>query len=146
MTAVERAAVAAGLDSLGRTRQADFLAALGAGDILVGLQSSLTTTLEAYLEARSAVVRMLDPRATGAFVVLAFGRGLGEKPPLRGFGGAAPQRGPAIELARATAVSRRLVANASDTATCVPPGRSDHGHRGLSACAPERERSERGWP
>lgn len=86
VTAVERAAVAAGLTSLGRTRQAEFLAALGVGDILVGLQSSLATTLEAYLEARSAVVRMLDPRATGAFVVLAFGRGLGEEAALRGFG------------------------------------------------------------
>jgi hypothetical protein len=28
------------------------------------------------MEARSALMRMLDPRATGAFAVLAFGRGL----------------------------------------------------------------------
>lgn len=85
LTAVERAAAAAGLASLGRTRQQAFLAALGLGDLLVALQSSLGTTLEAYLEARSAVVRMLDPRATGAFAVLAFGRGLPAEPPLRGF-------------------------------------------------------------
>ena len=45
----------------------------------------LGTTLESYLEARSAVVRMLDPRATGAFAVLAFGRGLAAEPALRGF-------------------------------------------------------------
>jgi SAM-dependent MidA family methyltransferase len=86
LTAVERAAAAANLTPLGRTRQQAFLAALGIGDLLVGLQSSLGTTLEAYLEARSAVVRMLDPRATGAFAVLAFGRGLPGEPPLRGFG------------------------------------------------------------
>jgi SAM-dependent MidA family methyltransferase len=86
ITAVERAAVAAGLDRIGRTKQADFLAALGIGDILVGLQSNLATTLESYLEARSAVVRMLDPRATGAFVVLGFGRGLRSGRRLAGFG------------------------------------------------------------
>ena len=85
LTAVERAATGAGLSSLGRTRQAQLLAALGIGELLVGLQSNLATTLEAYLEAKSAVVRMLDPRATGAFAVLAFGRDLPADPPLRGF-------------------------------------------------------------
>ena len=85
LTAVERAARSAGLDQLGSARQAEFLAALGIGDLLVGLQSDLGTTLEAYLEAKSAVVRMLDPRATGAFAVLGFGRGLPAEPPLRGF-------------------------------------------------------------
>ena len=85
LTAVERAASGAGLSPLGRTRQADLLAALGIGDLLVGLQSNLGTTLEAYLDAKSAVVRMLDPRATGAFAVLAFGRDLPADPPLRGF-------------------------------------------------------------
>ena len=87
LTAVERAAQAAGLVHLGRAKQADVLAALGIGDLLVGLQSNLGTTLETYLEARSAVVRMLDPRATGAFAVLGFGRGLAGDPPLRGFTG-----------------------------------------------------------
>lgn len=85
LTAVERAAVAAGLEPLGRTTQAAFLANLGLGELLVGLQSRPDTTLEAYLEARSAVARMLDPRATGAFAVLAFGRGLDPSRPLRGF-------------------------------------------------------------
>jgi SAM-dependent MidA family methyltransferase len=85
-TAVERAARVAGMAELGRARQQAFLAALGIGDLLVGLQSSVGATLGAYLEARSAVVRMLDPRATGAFAVLAFGRGLSAEPPLRGFG------------------------------------------------------------
>jgi SAM-dependent MidA family methyltransferase len=85
LTAVERAAVAVGLRPVGRTTQAAFLASLGLGELLVGLQSDPETTLETYLEARSAVARMLDPRATGAFTVLAFGRGLAADVPLEGF-------------------------------------------------------------
>jgi SAM-dependent MidA family methyltransferase len=76
LTAVERAAAAAGLASIGRTTQAAFLAALGTGELLVGLQADPATDLAGYLEARAALVRMLDPRVTGGFAVLAFGRGL----------------------------------------------------------------------
>jgi SAM-dependent MidA family methyltransferase len=76
LTAVERAAAGAGLQLIGRTSQARFLAALETGELLVGLQTDPSTTLESYLEARSALARMLDPRATGAFSVFAFGRGL----------------------------------------------------------------------
>ena len=85
LTAVERAALGAGLEKLGRTRQADFLAALDAGELLVALQSDPTTDIAAYLEARSALVRMLDPRVTGAFAVLVFGRGVPSGARLRGF-------------------------------------------------------------
>jgi len=89
LTAVERAATSAGVDALGRTTQAAFLARLGLGELLVGLKADPATTLEGYLEARSAVARMLDPRATGGFIVLGFGRGLAIDPPLRGFVGPA---------------------------------------------------------
>jgi SAM-dependent MidA family methyltransferase len=84
LTAVERAAVAGGLSPIGRTTQARFLAALGAGELLVALQREPATDLAGYLEARAALVRMLDPRVTGGFAVLAFGR---ELPPdaVRGF-------------------------------------------------------------
>ncbi len=92
LTAVERAAAANGLQLLGRTTQARLLADLGLGELLVGLQSRSDTTLASYLEARSAVARMLDPRATGAFAVLAFGRGLDTGQPLRGL---EPARGSA---------------------------------------------------
>jgi hypothetical protein len=51
----------------------------------VGLQSDPSTDLGSYLEARSALVRMLDPRATGAFTVLGFGRDL-PAAAVRGFG------------------------------------------------------------
>jgi SAM-dependent MidA family methyltransferase len=76
VTAVERAAAAAGLDLLGHTTQAAFLDGLGIGGLLVAEQTAPGATLPAYLEARSAVVRMIDPAAMGAFRVLAFGRGL----------------------------------------------------------------------
>jgi SAM-dependent MidA family methyltransferase len=85
LTAVERAAAAAGLEPIGRTRQADFLAALDAGALLVALQSDPATDLAAYLDARSSLVRMLDPRVTGGFAVLAFGRGIPADRPLGGF-------------------------------------------------------------
>jgi len=84
LTAVERAAIAAGLEPIGRTRQADFLAALGAGELLVALQSDPSIDLARYLEARAALVRMLDPRVTGGFAVLAFGRSL-DAGAVRGF-------------------------------------------------------------
>ena len=85
LTAVERAAGAAGLQFIGRTSQARFLAALETGELLVGKQADPSTTLESYLGARSALARMLDPRATGAFTVLAFGRQIASDA-IRGFG------------------------------------------------------------
>jgi len=85
LTAVERAAAAAGLTPVGRATQARFLAALEAGELLVALQTDPDIDLGRYLEARAALVRMLDPRVTGGFAVLAFGRGLAEGA-VRGFG------------------------------------------------------------
>ena len=93
LTAVASAAAAAGLDHLGTTTQAAFLAGLEAGELLVALQSDPATTLQGYLEARSALLRMLDPGATGGFAVVAFGRGLPVEPPLAGLGFHLPARG-----------------------------------------------------
>jgi SAM-dependent MidA family methyltransferase len=78
ITAVERAALEAGLDNLGATTQAEFLSRLGAGDLLVAEQTGPGASLQAYLETRSALVRMIDPGAMGRFRVMAFGRGLAE--------------------------------------------------------------------
>jgi SAM-dependent MidA family methyltransferase len=86
VTAVERAAVEAGLRHLGTTTQGRFLAALGAGDQLVALQTGPAAALQAYLDARAALVRMIDPAAMGGFRVMAFGRGLPDDSPLRGLG------------------------------------------------------------
>jgi SAM-dependent MidA family methyltransferase len=84
VTAVERAASAAGLDHLGTTTQGRFLAGLGAGNLLVALQTGPAASLQAYLEARAALVRMIDPSAMGRFRVMVFGRNLPGDRRLRG--------------------------------------------------------------
>ncbi len=93
VTAVERAAVRAGLDHLGTTTQAEFLTGLGIGELLVALQADPDTTLESYLGTRSAVMRMLDPAAMGRFRVMVFGRGLAGAAPLAGLAFRIPSRG-----------------------------------------------------
>ena len=95
LTAVERAAARERLEHLGTTTQAAFLAGLGIGELLVALQDGPESTLQGYLEARAAVVRMLDPGVTGSFAVLAFGRGVPSDPGLAGFLYRPPARLPA---------------------------------------------------
>lgn len=87
VTALERAATAAGLQLIGSTTQGPFLARLGLGDMLAELGRRPDTDARAYLEARSAVARMLDPRHLGAFRVLAWARPdeEGRLPTLPGF-------------------------------------------------------------
>jgi SAM-dependent MidA family methyltransferase len=84
ITAVEQAAARAGMTHLATTTQSQFLAGLGAGELLVELQTGPDATLQRYLEARAALVRMIDPAAMGRFRVMAFGRGLPAGVALRG--------------------------------------------------------------
>jgi len=77
VTAVERAAAAAGLDRLAVTTHDSFLARLGIGELLVAEQTRPGASMQSYLEARSALLRMIDPGAMGRFRVLVFGRGAG---------------------------------------------------------------------
>jgi len=86
VSAVERAAVRAGLEHLVTTTQADFLSRLGAGELLVAEQTRAGANLQEYLETRSALVRMIDPAAMGRFRVMAFGRGLAPGVNLPGLG------------------------------------------------------------
>jgi len=86
LTALERAAEREGLAVLGRTSQAEFIAGLGAGELLASLGRHATTRPEDYLTARSAVARLLDPRLLGGFAVVVLGRGVPTEPPLRGLG------------------------------------------------------------
>ena len=84
ITAVERAAVGAGLAHVATTTQSQFLAGLGAGELLVELQTGPDASLQRYLEARAALVRMIDPAAMGRFRVMVFGRGISAGVALRG--------------------------------------------------------------
>ncbi|HEY2916720.1 MAG TPA: SAM-dependent methyltransferase [Candidatus Limnocylindrales bacterium] len=74
LTALDAAARAAGLTPGIATTQAGYLADLGLGELLVSLQQGPTADLGAYLQAKAAVVRLLDPRATGRFAVREFER------------------------------------------------------------------------
>lgn len=85
VTAVERAASAAGLVHLGTTTQAEFLVGAGAQELLQAIQADPATSLEAYLAVRSAVMRLLDPAAMGRFRVFGFARDWPAGPPLAGF-------------------------------------------------------------
>lgn len=73
-TAVERAAQAAGLTTIGITTQAEALVGLGIQDRLQAVQADPSTTFEAYALLRSSLLRLLDPAAMGRFRVMAFGR------------------------------------------------------------------------
>jgi SAM-dependent MidA family methyltransferase len=84
VSAVERAAVVAGLDHLGTTTQAEFLVGLGTEDLLRAIQADPATTIEDYLAVRSALTRLLDPGAMGRFRVMAFARDWPAGPPLAG--------------------------------------------------------------
>lgn len=74
VTAVERAAAAAGLTTIGITTQAEALVGLGIEDRLRAVQADPATTLEEYTLLRAALMRMLDPAAMGRFRVMVFGR------------------------------------------------------------------------
>jgi SAM-dependent MidA family methyltransferase len=83
-TALERVAAAAGLVPLGRTSQAEFLVGSGLDELLEAVRSDPGTTIDEWLAIRSAVRRLLDPRALGGFRVALLGRGIEPEPPLRG--------------------------------------------------------------
>ena len=74
VTAIERAAAAAGLTTIGITTQAEALMGLGVEAHLQSIQADPATTLEAYTLLRSSLMRLLDPAAMGRFRVMAFGR------------------------------------------------------------------------
>jgi SAM-dependent MidA family methyltransferase len=83
-TALRRAGERAGLIFAGQTNQADFLAALGLGDLFAALGQDPETTLPGYLAAQAAVVRLIDPGGMGRFGVLLMARDAPVEPPLRG--------------------------------------------------------------
>jgi SAM-dependent MidA family methyltransferase len=75
MTAVAAALATAGWRVLGGTSQAVFLVGSGMEEVLVRLRAR-APDIESHLALRSATGRLLDPRATGAFRVLAAARGM----------------------------------------------------------------------
>jgi SAM-dependent MidA family methyltransferase len=74
VTAIESAAHAAGLATVGITTQAEALIGLGIEARLREIQTDPATTFEDYTLLRSALLRLLDPAAMGRFRVMVFGR------------------------------------------------------------------------
>lgn len=74
VTAVEGAARAAGLATIGITTQAEALMGLGVQERLQAIQADPTTTMADYTLVRASLLRLLDPGAMGRFRVMAFGR------------------------------------------------------------------------
>jgi SAM-dependent MidA family methyltransferase len=74
VTAVERAAHAVGLTTIGITTQAEALMGLGIEDRLREIQADPATAFEDYALLRSSLVRLLDPAAMGRFRIMVFGR------------------------------------------------------------------------
>jgi SAM-dependent MidA family methyltransferase len=87
ITALERHARRGGLELIGATTQGPFLGRLGLGELLADLGHRPDTLPSAYLEARSSVARLLDPRHLGGFRVLAWAKPAadGTTPELPGF-------------------------------------------------------------
>ncbi len=74
VTAVERAALAGGLTTIGITTQAEALMGLGIEGRLREIQADPATTFEDYTLLRAALMRLLDPAAMGRFRFMVFGR------------------------------------------------------------------------
>jgi SAM-dependent MidA family methyltransferase len=75
-TALELLGERRGLRSVALTTQSEFLVAAGLEAELQALQASHDLTAPDYMRARSAIVRMLDPRHMGRFRVLTLARDL----------------------------------------------------------------------
>ncbi len=73
-TALQTLAERRGFTAAGLATQQEFLVAAGLEAELQALQASPQTAIEDYLRARSAIVRLLDPRQMGSFRVLTLSR------------------------------------------------------------------------
>ena len=80
---ISRAAQPGGLIELGLTTQAYFFAGLGIEELLLQIQQTARDPYR-YVNAREAVLHLLDPRGLGRFRVLALAKGVDSAPPLRG--------------------------------------------------------------
>lgn len=92
LDALEREAIAAGLDVLGRTTQAEFLVGCGLEELLEGARERAAEDWEELTLLRSAVRRLLDPRQLGGYAVVVAGRGVSIDPPLSGLSYRLPAR------------------------------------------------------
>jgi SAM-dependent MidA family methyltransferase len=84
LDALEAGAIDAGLTALGRARQAEFLMGCGLEDAYTSARAGISDDWDAAVLLRSAVTRLLDPRALGGYWVDILGSNVPRDPPLRG--------------------------------------------------------------
>lgn len=84
LTALRRAAERHGLRHLGTASQAHFLLGSGVEGLLAAVRDDPATGLGEYAALRSALMRLLDPAATGGFRVVVLGRGVPDDATLPG--------------------------------------------------------------
>ena len=93
LDALEGGGRVAGLDVLGRARQAEFLIRSGLDEVYGQLRETADQDWDAATTLRGAVRRLLDPRALGGYAVVVLGRGVERDPPLRGLAPVVRQHG-----------------------------------------------------
>jgi len=89
---LEAGARQAGFEVLGRTTQAEFLVGCGLEALLEEERAEAGEDWNAQLTLRSAVHRLLDPRALGGYAVVVLGGGVPAEPSLAGLSYRLPER------------------------------------------------------
>jgi SAM-dependent MidA family methyltransferase len=74
----------AGLEVLGRVRQAEFLLGCGLDEAYVAARAEADNDWDSALNLRAAVRRLLDPQALGGYAAVVLGKGVAREPPLIG--------------------------------------------------------------
>lgn len=92
MAALRRAALAAGMEPLGVTTQAEFLMGCGLEELVAAEQAALPDEWPPRLLLRAAVARLIDPRQMGGYAAVALGRNV-PAAELRGLSYRLPARG-----------------------------------------------------
>jgi SAM-dependent MidA family methyltransferase len=86
LDALRSGALAAGLEVVGTTTQAEFLVGCGLVQLLESERNAAGEDWAAQLLLRSSIGRLLDPRQLGGYAVVILGRGVEGETPLRGLG------------------------------------------------------------
>lgn len=84
LDALELGARHAGLDVVGRARQAEFLLAAGLDEAYVAARAQADADWDSALTLRAAVRRLLDPSGLGGYAVVVLGKKVDREPPLMG--------------------------------------------------------------
>ncbi len=120
LTTVRALLAARGLAHMGTTSLAELLVGCGLEDLLER-ERGRAGDLQAALELRGAVQRLLDPRRLGGFRALLAGRGIDPEPELRGLAFKMPGRDLAPEPSSPGLPSQTTASAEEDPPARIPP-------------------------